>query len=110
MNLNEEIKEQALIHAKEESPKESVGLVHIVKGQERYFRCNNLAESPEVSFRLDPRDYLKCEMQGGIVAIIHSHPGGSPNPSELDKVVCKRSNLPWFIVEPISEEWGYYEP
>jgi len=110
MKLSEEVKEQALIHAKEEIPKESVGLVHIVKGREKYFRCINQSEEPEVSFRLDPRDYLKCEMQGGIIAVIHSHPDSSPNPSELDKVVCKRSRLPWFIVDPISEEWGYYEP
>ena len=110
MNLNEEIKAKALVHAKEEVPKESVGLVHIVEGRERYFRCKNQAEEPELYFCLDPHDYLKCENQGEIVAIIHSHPGVSPNPSEPDKVACERSNLPWFIVDPVSEQWGYYEP
>ena len=110
MNLNEEIKAKALVHAKEEVPKESVGLVHIVEGRERYFRCKNQAEDPEITFCLDPRDYLKCETQGEVVAIIHSHPDASPNPSEPDKVACERSNLPWFIVDPVSEQWGYYEP
>ena len=110
MKISEEIKEQALIHAKEESPRESVGLVHTVEGREIYSRCKNQSEEPELSFCLDPNDYLKCESQGEIVAIIHSHPDASPNPSEPDKVACERSNLPWFIVDPVSEQWGYYEP
>ena len=110
MNISEEIKEQALIHAKEEAPRESVGLVHIVKGRERYFRCKNQAEEPELHFCLDPSDYLKCEKQGEIVGVIHSHPISNPKPSEADKVACERSDLPWFIVNPNTEKWGYYEP
>ena len=42
MKLSKYIKNLALQHAKDESPKESVGLVHIVKGKEKYFKCNNL--------------------------------------------------------------------
>jgi len=110
MNISEEIKAKALVHAKEEAPSESVGLVHIVKGRERYFRCKNQAEEPELHFSLDPADYLKCEQQGEIVAVIHSHPKTNPNPSEADKVACERSNLPWFIVNPNTEKWAYYEP
>tara|TARA_R100001463_G_scaffold89397_2_gene144166 strand:+ start:834 stop:1553 length:720 start_codon:yes stop_codon:yes gene_type:complete len=110
MKISEEIKEQALIHAKEESPRESVGLVHIVKGRERYFRCKNQAEEPELHFCLDPSDYLKCEKQGEIVGVIHSHPISNPKPSEADKVACERTDLPWFIVNPNTEKWGYYEP
>tara|TARA_R100001594_G_scaffold150668_1_gene213313 strand:+ start:5274 stop:5621 length:348 start_codon:yes stop_codon:yes gene_type:complete len=110
MNLSEEIKAKAVVHAREEAPKESVGLVHIVKGRERYFRCTNQAEEPELCFCLDPYDYLRCENQGEIVAIIHSHPDASPTPSEADKSACERSDLPWFIVNPSTEEWGYYEP
>ena len=110
MTLSDEIKAQALEHAKQEDPKESVGLVHIVKGRERYFPCTNQADEPELHFSLDPADYLKCENQGEIVAVIHSHPSTNQNPSEADKVACEKSNLPWFIVNPKTEKWGYYEP
>ena len=58
MKLSEEIKNQALIHAKEEDPRESVGLVNIVRGREKYYRCRNQAEEPELHFCLDPSDYL----------------------------------------------------
>ena len=110
MNISEEVKEKALEHAKEDAPKESVGLVHIVKGRERYFRCKNQAEEPELHFCLDPSDYLKCEKQGEIIAVIHSHPTTNQNPSEADKVACERNKLPWFIVNPSTEKWSYYEP
>ena len=110
MNINEATKAKALVHAKEQAPRESVGLAYIVKGRERYFPCKNQAEEPELHFCLDPSDYLKCEQQGEIVAVIHSHPTAKPTPSEADKVACERNNLPWFIVNPNTEEWGYYEP
>tara|TARA_R100000458_G_scaffold58453_1_gene66532 strand:+ start:1609 stop:2328 length:720 start_codon:yes stop_codon:yes gene_type:complete len=110
MKLTNVIKEKALIHAKQEAPRESVGLVHIVKGRERYFPCRNLADEPNLHFCLDPNDYLKCEKQGQIVAVIHSHPTTNPQPSEPDKVACERNKLPWFIVNPNTEKWGYYEP
>ena len=110
MKLNKEIKAQALAHAKEEAPKESVGLVCIVKGREKYFPCKNIADEPELHFCLDPNDYLKCEQLGQIIAVIHSHPKTNEGPSEADKVACERNNLPWFVVNPNTEKWGYYEP
>lgn len=110
MNLSDLMKEKALAHAKEDDPKESVGLVHIVKGRERYFRCNNKATNPDEHFVLDPKDYLKCEQQGQIIAVIHSHPKTNPEPSEADRVACEKSRLPWFVVNPRTGKWGQCEP
>ena len=36
-------KQDALIHAKEQDPKESCGLLINIKGKEKYFRCKNLS-------------------------------------------------------------------
>tara|TARA_B100000902_G_scaffold308726_1_gene297962 strand:- start:11042 stop:11755 length:714 start_codon:yes stop_codon:yes gene_type:complete len=110
MKLTEKIKEQALTHAKEEFPKEAVGLVHVVKGKNRYFKCQNIAETPDEHFILDPKDYLKAEQKGEITAVIHSHPKTNPAPSPADKVACEASGLPWFIVNPKTEGWGSYKP
>lgn len=110
MKLNENIKKLALQHAKEESPRESVGLVHIVKGKERYFKCNNLAETPDEHFVLDPDNYEKAEKQGEIIAIIHSHPRTHHNPSPADLVACEKSGLHWFIINPKTELWGSCKP
>ena len=39
-------KEAAFKHAEQELPKESCGLVAIIKGKETYWPCENLAEKP----------------------------------------------------------------
>jgi len=110
VRLSEKTKQKALAHAKKEFPKESVGIVCLVKDQEKYFPCRNEAEKPEYHFSLSPFDYLKCVKKGDIKAIIHSHPNSAPIPSAHDIKVCERGNTTWFIVNPVTEEWGCYKP
>lgn len=100
---------QALVHAKQDDPKESVGILLNKKGKKIYLPCNNISTEYN-SFLLDPNDYIKAEKQGKILAIIHSHPVTPPIPSQADKLSCEHSGLPWHIVNPKTEQWGYLEP
>ena len=102
-------KQEALTHAKIEDPKESVGLLLNKKGKIIYLPCNNIS-SEYNSFILDPKDYIKAEKKGKIIAVVHSHPVTPPIPSHADKVSCEHSNLPWHIINPKTEQWGYVEP
>ena len=103
-------KHAALTHAKDQDPKESVGLLLNIKGKERYYPCNNLSMTANQCFILDPEDYVKADNLGSITAIIHSHPITSPSPSQADLISCEDSGLPWHIVNPKLETWGYCEP
>ena len=102
--------DDALQHAIEEDPRESCGLLAIIKGKEKYIACHNLAVDPKDQFILSPDDYADAEDQGEITAVVHSHPVTSPKPSEADKVSCEKSGLKWWIVQPNLKVWESFEP
>ena len=54
-------KEEALVHAKDQDPKESCGLLLNIRGKERYYPCRNLSMTDHQCFILDPEDYIKAD-------------------------------------------------
>ncbi len=103
-------KQDALVHAKDQDPKESCGLLLNIRGKEKYFACKNLSTWANQCFIIDPEDYVKGSDLGDIIAIIHSHPTTQPIASEADKISCEETNLPWYIINPKTEQWGSYKP
>ncbi|EFA4162599.1 TPA: Mov34/MPN/PAD-1 family protein, partial [Escherichia coli] len=87
-----------LAHARRCAPAESCGFVVRTPEGERYFPCVNISGEPEAYFRMSPEDWLSAEMQGEIVALVHSHPGGLPWLSEADRRLQVQSDLPWWLV------------
>ena len=67
-------KEEALVHAKDQDPKESCGLLLNIRGKERYYPCRNLSMTDHQCFIIDPEDYVKADNTGEITAVVHSHP------------------------------------
>ena len=103
-------KQDALVHAKDQDPKESCGLLIDVKGKEKYYPCKNLSSYSQQCFIIDPEDYAKAEDSGKVLAVIHSHPVTPPVASQADMISCEESGVVWHIVNPKTEQWGFYKP
>ena len=103
-------KDQAVIHAEADAPKEACGLLALIKGKETYWPCKNLAETASEYFVIDPDDWADCEDEGELIGIVHSHPFGAAVPSESDKASCEHLGLPWFIYSVQHKDWVSFEP
>jgi proteasome lid subunit RPN8/RPN11 len=103
-------REEALAHAIEEAPRESCGLLIVLKGEKHYWPCKNLSLGKTDLFLIDPIDWARAEDTGEVVAVVHSHPHSAPDASRADLVGCEASGLPWEIVSPKTGEWNTIEP
>ena len=91
-------------------PKESCGLLALIKGKETFWPCKNLSEVPEQYFVIDPDDWADCEDQGELIGIVHSHTYGSAFPSDADKASCEFLGLPFYIYSIEQKHWHRFEP
>lgn len=90
-------------HALAEYPHECCGLLVVVRGRERYYRCVNKAKTRSEHFVIGADDYAFAEDMGEITAVVHSHPDVAARASEADKVACEASGLPWYIASVIRD-------
>ena len=84
--IPEEIRRQLDEHAAAEAPNEACGLIAFRGGvAERYLPATNAARSP-YRFELQPRDPMDffLEDEGYELAVFHSHPTDSAQPSRTD--------------------------
>lgn len=119
--LTDVLRQAIVDHAAIEQPRECCGLLVrltqvaevvradgrlcVVDGELAYLPARNVfPQSPaggyqqQDRFRLHPEDWAAAEDCGDIVAVVHSHPHASANPSMADRVGCEASGVPWLIV------------
>ena len=98
IELTEQIRAEIAAHGMNELPNEACGLLANQAGKLVFIGCRNDAPSPH-GFALNPLDYANAEdVSDKIVAIIHTHTNGHAKPSEMDRLHCEKSGLPWLIM------------
>ena len=101
--------EEIFDHFQQEYPREGCGVIGVVKGKSKWFPCKNVAEDDD-DFVMDSRDYINASLRSDIVALVHSHPDHSPEPSEADIKVCNTLKLDSYIFSWPNPEMHHLEP
>jgi proteasome lid subunit RPN8/RPN11 len=83
-------------HFEKEYPREACGVIAVVKGQKKWYPCRNVAETDD-NFVMSSEDYMKINRTADIIAIVHSHPDGSNEPSLNDINNCDAMGIPYHI-------------
>lgn len=83
-------------HFDKEYPREGCGIIAVVKGRKQWFPCTNVAEGDE-DFVICSQEYLKINRSADIIAIVHSHPDASNEPSLSDINNCNAMGIPYHI-------------
>lgn len=95
---------EVFAHAAEAVPEEACGLiVETGPGIVAAIRAANLSADPRTSFIVHPRTFADASRAGRIVAIYHSHPNGTADPSPADRILRddpRRLCVPFLIVSP----------
>ena len=98
MRISQKLEAEIRRHAEAQFPSESCGLlVRTVTGR-AYVPCRNAATTAAEHFVIAQESWSAAEDQGQVLAVVHSHPNGSPRPSQVDRVSCELHELPWAIV------------
>jgi proteasome lid subunit RPN8/RPN11 len=102
-------------HAAETQTRECCGLIVAHHFHKHYIRVRNIASSNE-HFLMHPEDQAAAEDLGEVLAVVHSHPNISAQPSQADLVGIEKTQLPWVIVNwptgayTVTEPTGYVAP
>ena len=102
--LNDVLRMAMVDHAAAEQPRECCGLLVLGGDTDvvHYMACRNVwgqaGRSGHDRFLMHPEDWAAAEDFGRLLAVVHSHPNASANPSMADRVGCEKSGVPWLVV------------
>lgn len=111
MRLTKSLKADIEQHARACYPEECCGVIaqNIVDGAISYIRLNNVAHDKKSHFEIDPIAYIELEQSFTIKAIVHSHPNGTAEPSEIDRIQMTMHGKDWVICgcgfDLVTGEW-----
>lgn len=83
-------------------PREACGLIVKVGKRQQFVRVDNTAQETETGgptqeFYISEEEFARASDIGPVIAIWHSHPDKTNQPSEADRLECENTEVPWFI-------------
>lgn len=84
-------------HAIESGPNEACGIIEWASGEVTARRCENTADDPRQSFRIDPKEYESSRDAGDLIGYYHSHPEGGAEATPPDIAIANSLGLPMWI-------------
>jgi len=90
-------------------PREGCGVLAVVKGDLKWFPCDNVATDEE-DFVISSKQYIDISHRSDIVAVVHSHPDASNQASEADIKYCNATGLPYHIFSYPEMELNTIQP
>ncbi len=91
--LTKSTKAAIIKHAQDCYPRECCGLII----NKKYYPCTNICPDDN-GFEIDAREYVALTRHDKPQAIVHSHPHGTADASEMDKRQMALHGLTWVIV------------
>ena len=104
-----EFLEEMQEHFEKWYPREGCGVLAVVKGNLKWFPCDNVA-TDENDFVISSKQYIDIAHRADITAVVHSHPDASNEPSEADIKYCNATGLPYYIFSYPSMDMHILQP
>ena len=87
------------------STQESCGLIVRKNSGVEFVKCDNLSESPEHNFEINPKIFIENK----VLYVYHSHVNCSADPSRLDVLYSNELCVPFLIYSIRDDEFKIYE-
>lgn len=98
INAETELKAELAAHALSVYPQEGCGLIVDRAGVLTFLPCRNIATDPLQHFAIAGEDYADAEDVGAVIAVFHSHPGATAQPSPADRAMCEKVEIDQWII------------
>ena len=115
MIVTESILNDVKTHVNASPHREICGLIVSHRRKNFYVPCANISQG-ENEFIIDAVEFADISDKYKVLAVVHSHIGISPKPSQADLISIEKNNLPFLIVNyPLNthtwtEPTGYVAP
>lgn len=88
---------------------EPCGVIHLKKGKAKFIPIPNVSEDPANTFQLDSKEFVRLQLTGEILFVVHGHIGDS-TPSEHDIACCNAVNIPYLIFNRLDYSYSVIRP